>query len=139
MIEDFVRVANTKDIPHSQMREVQIDDENTCLANIDGKYYAINNVCSHEGGPLADGKLEGYEVECPWHNSRFDVRTGEVISPPAIESLPSYEVKVDGASIFIRKQGKSNSSSQIELELLEIVRIEGTDVMSFKFSKQNNQ
>ena len=137
--EDFVQVADTKDIPHSKMKEVQVDDENICIANVEGKYYAIGSICTHEGGPLADGTLEGYEVECPWHQSKFDVRTGEVTSPPATEPEPVYEVKVDGNNILIKKQGKSKSSSpQIELTLLEKDKVEGTDVTSFRFSKQND-
>jgi ferredoxin-NADP reductase/nitrite reductase/ring-hydroxylating ferredoxin subunit len=137
--EDFVKVADTKDIPPSKMKEVQVDSENICVANVDGKYYAIGSICTHEGGPLADGTLEGYEVECPWHQSKFDVRTGEVTSPPASEPEPSYEIKVDGSNILIKKQGKSKSSSpQIELTLLEKDKVEGTDVTSFKFSKQND-
>ena len=139
MSEDFVKVADTKDIPPSHMKEVQIDGENICIVNVEGKYYAIGSICTHEGGPLADGTLEGYEVECPWHQSKFDVRTGEVTSPPATEPEQAYEVKVDGNNILIKKQGKSKSSSpQIELTLLEKDRIEDTDVTSFKFSKQNN-
>jgi glycine betaine catabolism B len=105
------------------------------------KYYAIGSICTHEGGPLADGTLEGYEVECPWHQSKFDVRTGEVTSPPANEPEPAYEVKVDGINILFKKQGKSKSKSsspQIELTLLEKDKVEGTDVTSFKFSKQND-
>ena len=65
MSEDFVKIANTKDIQPLQMKEVQFDGEDVCIANVEGKYYAIGNVCTHEGGPLADGRLEGYEVECP--------------------------------------------------------------------------
>ena len=137
--EDFVKAAELKDIPPSKMKEVQIGGENICVANVEGKYYAIGSICTHEGGPLADGTLEGYEVECPWHQSKFDLRTGEVTSPPASEPEPSYEVKVDGNNILIKKQGKSKSSSpQIELTLLEKDKIEGTDVTSFKFSKQND-
>jgi ferredoxin-NADP reductase len=84
--------------------------------------------------------LEGYEVECPWHGSKFDVRTGEVTNPPANEPEPAYEVKVDGNKILIKKRGesKSKSSSQFELTLLEKDKVEGTDVTSFKFSKQND-
>jgi glycine betaine catabolism B len=145
-MQDFVKVAFTKDIPPSQMKEVQVDGERVCVANVDGKYYAINNVCTHEGGPLADGILEGYEVECPWHQSHFDLRTGEVRSPPASEPEPTYEVKVDGEDVLIRKQPGANQQHQKEklgyrsaeynLVLLEKQRHEGTDVMSFKFSKQ---
>ena len=137
--EDFVQVANTQDIPHSKMKEVQVNGENICIANVEGKYYAIGSICTHEGGPLADGTLEGYEVECPWHQSKFDVRTGEVTSPPASEPEPTYEVKVDGNNILIKKQGRSKSSSlQIELTLLVKSKVEGTDVRSFRFSKQND-
>jgi ferredoxin-NADP reductase/nitrite reductase/ring-hydroxylating ferredoxin subunit len=145
-MQDFVKVAFTKDIPPSQMKEVQVDGERVCVANVDGKYYAINNVCTHEGGPLADGILEGCEVECPWHQSHFDLRTGEVRSPPASEPEPTYEVKVDGEDVLIRKQPGANQQHQKEklgyrsaeynLVLLEKQRHEGTDVMSFKFSKQ---
>ena len=135
---DFVKVADTKDIQPSHMKEVQLDGENICLANVEGKYYAIGNVCTHEGGPLADGTLEGYEVECPWHNSKFDVRTGEVIDPPASEPEPTYQVKVDGNNILIKKEGKSKSN-QHELTLIKKDKVEGTDVMSFKFNKQNDR
>src|SRR5918993_210697 len=137
--EDFVEVANTEDIQSSQMKEVEVNGENICVANVEGKYYAIGSICTHEGGPLADGTLEGYEVECPWHNSKFDVRTGEVTSPPASEPEPAYEVKVDGNSILIKTHGEGKSPPQIELTLLEKDKIEGTDVTSFKFSKQNDQ
>jgi glycine betaine catabolism B len=137
--EDFVKVANTKDIQPSQMKEVEVNGENICVANVEGKYYAIGSICTHEGGPLADGTLEGYEVECPWHNSKFDVRTGEVTSPPASEPEPAYETKVDGNSILIKTHGKRKSPPPIELTLLEKDKIEGTDVTSFKFSKQNVQ
>jgi ferredoxin-NADP reductase/nitrite reductase/ring-hydroxylating ferredoxin subunit len=137
--EDFVKVADTRDIQPSQMKEVQVNGQNICVVNVEGKYYAIGSICTHEGGPLADGTLEGYEVECPWHNSKFDVRTGEVTSPPASEPEPSYEVKIDGNNILIKTQGKSKSPPQIELTLLEKDKIEDTDVTSFKFSKQSDR
>ena len=137
--EDFVKVANTKDIQPSQMKEVEVNGENICVVNVGGKYYAIGSICTHEGGPLADGTLEGYEVECPWHNSKFDVRTGEVTSPPASEPEPAYQVKVDGNNNILIKAQVKRKSPQIELTLLEKDKIEGTDVTSFKFSKQNNQ
>ncbi len=138
MSEDFVKVADTKDILPSHMKEVQVDGENICVANIDGKYYAIGSICTHEGGPLADGTLESFEVECPWHGSKFDVRTGEVISPPASEPEPTYQIKVDGNNVLIKKRDKSKPS-QLELTLIKKDKVEGTDVMSFKFSNQNDQ
>lgn len=103
-MNEFVQVADTNDIQPSHMKFVQVADENICLVNVNGKYYAIGNVCTHEGGPLADGTLEAYEVECPWHGSKFDVRTGEATTPPASLPEPIYEVKVDGRSILVKKR-----------------------------------
>jgi glycine betaine catabolism B len=100
---DFVKVAETKDIQPTKMKAVEIAGENICLINVEGKYYAIGNVCTHKGGPLAEGTLEGYEVECPWHGSKFDIRTGKVTRPPANEPESTYEVKVEGNDILIRK------------------------------------
>jgi len=100
---DFVKVAETKDIQSTKMKAVEVAGENICLVNVEGKYYAMGNVCTHEGGPLAEGTLEGYEVECPWHGSKFDIRTGKVTRPPANEPESTYEVKVEGNDILIRK------------------------------------
>jgi len=148
--EDFVKAADIKDIPRSQMKAVEVDGENICIVNIEGKYFAIGSVCTHEGGPLADGTLEGYEVECPWHGSKFDVRTGEVTNPPADTPEPVYEVKVEGNNILVKKritsieqqqqdQKQPATSSLYHLTLLEKQKFEGTDIMSFRFSKQNEQ
>jgi glycine betaine catabolism B len=100
--DDFVKVVDTKDIQSSKMKAVEVAGEKICVVNVEGKYYAIGNVCTHVGGPLAEGTLEGYEVECPWHRSKFDVRTGEPTRPPARRSEPIYEL-VDGNNILIRK------------------------------------
>ena len=126
MSEDFIRVADTKDIQPMQMKEVKVDGQKVIIVNIDRKYYAIGSICTHEGGPLADGTLSGYEIECPWHGSKFDIRTGDVTNPPANEPEPSYEVKVDGNKILVKKQEKSKTFSDIELTLLEKIKVEGT-------------
>ena len=142
--EDFVKIAQINDIQPLQMKIFQFNGEEVCVVNVDGRYYAINNICTHEGGPLADGKLEGYEVECPWHGSKFDVRTGEVTNPPASEPEPTYEVKVDGNNILVRKRTQTTphqqeQKPQFDLTLLEKQKVEGTDVMSFKFTKKLQQ
>ena len=102
-MSEFVMVVQRQDIPAGVMKEVRYKEESVCLANIGGKYYAIGNICTHEGGPLAEGTLQDFEVECPWHNARFDMRTGEVLSPPAEKPVPAYEVMVKEDGIFIRK------------------------------------
>ena len=103
MSADFVKVAETKDIQPSSMKAVDLEEERVCIVNIEGNYYAIGNVCTHMGGPLNEGTLEGYDVECPWHGSKFDVRTGEPIRPPARQAIPIYEVKVENNNILVRK------------------------------------
>jgi nitrite reductase/ring-hydroxylating ferredoxin subunit len=104
--DDFVKVADSKDIQPSQMKEVDVNGEKICVANAEGKYYAIGNVCTHLGGPLAQGELEGYEVQCPWHGSRFDIRTGRVARPPAIRPEPTYEIKVENDNILVKNRAK---------------------------------
>ena len=84
------------------MKRVTLGTQQVLLANIDGKYYAIGSVCTHMGGPLDRGKLDGHEVECPWHGSRFDVTTGAVKRGPAARPEPSYEVKIEGQDIKLR-------------------------------------
>lgn len=134
--EDFVKVADINEIKSSQMKEVEVEGQKILIANIKEKYYAIGNICTHEGGPLANGTLHDFEVECPWHGSKFDVRTGEVTNLPASEPELSYEIKVEGNQILVKKQGK-RKDPQIELTLLEKIKVDGTDVMSFKFKKEN--
>lgn len=108
--EEFAKVADVKDIQPSQMKEVEVNGEKICLANFEGKYYAIGNICTHLGGPLAQGKLEGYEVQCPWHGSRFDIRTGRVARPPAMRSEPTYEIKIEEDNILLKKRDKQDQS-----------------------------
>jgi nitrite reductase/ring-hydroxylating ferredoxin subunit len=110
-MEDYVKVTGGKNIPPSQMKEVEVNGEKICLANVEGKYYAIGNVCTHLGGPLAQGKLEGHEVQCPWHGSRFDIRTGRVARPPAMRSEPTYEIKIEeDDNILLKKRANQDQS-----------------------------
>src|SRR5947199_8510832 len=99
---EFVTVASTDEIPPGVMSKVSLGAKAVVLANVDGKYYAIGNVCTHEEGRLHEGILEKYEIECPWHSSRFDLRTGAVTQGPAETPDPRYGVRVEGNSIRIR-------------------------------------
>ena len=98
--EGYQVVANKKDLKEGDMLKLEFLGKSILLSMINGKVYAIDAICSHEDGPLEEGILDGYEVECPWHGSRFDVRTGEVRSFPAdieeqLLSLPANEWKVE--------------------------------------------
>ena len=101
-MEDFVRVASTSEVPEGGIKKVMLGGQQLLLANVKGKFYAIGNICTHVGGPLDKGRLEGHEVECPLHGSRFEVTTGQVKRGPAARPEPVYEVKVEGSEVKLR-------------------------------------
>lgn len=103
-MEDFVRVAATSDIPPGKSVLVEIEGIRIAVFNLDGEYYAIEDVCTHDGGPLVEGEIiEGGQVQCPRHGARFDIRTGEALSMPAFEPTPSYQVQVEGEDIYVEQ------------------------------------
>jgi 3-phenylpropionate/trans-cinnamate dioxygenase ferredoxin component len=97
----FMKVAKTKDLTPGQGKMIEAGGKTIALFNVDGKYYAINDTCSHQGGPLSEGDLNGKQVTCPWHGAVFDVTTGEVLGPPAPEGVARYNVRVSGNDIEI--------------------------------------
>jgi nitrite reductase/ring-hydroxylating ferredoxin subunit len=105
MMPDWVTVAKADDLPDGEMIGATVDGLELLVANIGGQYHAIGSVCTHEGGPLADGDLYENVVTCPWHGSEFDVATGEVVTSPATEPEPVYEVRVEGDEIQVAKPG----------------------------------
>ena len=92
---EFVEVGEEGDLPNGDRLFVEIDDISIVVFNIAGKFFAIEDVCSHDNGPLGDGDLEEvYEISCPRHGARFDVRTGEAITFPAVTDIPAYPVRI---------------------------------------------
>jgi len=77
-------------------------DLNIAVCNVDGEIYAIEDVCTHDGGPLDQGELDGVEIECPRHGARFDVRTGAATLMPAVMPVQTFAVRVDGDELFVR-------------------------------------
>ena len=98
---DFVKVATTNEVERGQSRLVDVKGKPIVLFNVDGKFFAVDNTCTHRGGPLAEGAISGHEVTCPWHGARFDVRTGEVAGPPAQKGVARYGVRVTGTDIEV--------------------------------------
>ncbi len=96
----FLRAAKKDEIPDGSIREFQVNGTTMAVANVDGKFYAINNTCLHRGGPLGQGELEGNVVTCPWHGWQYDVTTGKVTMNPAV-GVQAYTVEVRGEDIFI--------------------------------------
>ena len=91
---EFYEIAAADDLPNGERLFVEIDEAYLVVFNIAGDIYAIEDVCSHDDGPLGDGDLEGHEVICPRHGARFDVRTGKALTPPAVEDISAYPVQI---------------------------------------------
>lgn len=98
---EFVTVATTDEVKPGERIVVEIGRHWVAVFNVDGQYYAIRDVCTHDDGPLADGELDGYEIECPRHGARFDIRDGRVTAPPAVRPVPFYPVRVEGDEVQI--------------------------------------
>ncbi len=97
----WVTLAQVGDIVPGQVRYFEANGYRIALCNVNGEYYAIADECTHDGGPLDRGELEGYEVECPRHGARFDVRTGKPLCLPAVIPVETYPVKVEGGKIKV--------------------------------------
>ena len=80
---------------------VEVNGTEIALFNLQGNFYAINNTCPHRGGPLSEGEIEGEQVTCPWHGAIFNIKSGEVLGPPAPKGVARYNVRVAGMDIEI--------------------------------------
>src|SRR5215472_15556018 len=98
---EFVKVARVDQIAPGAAKAVEAGGRKIALFNIDGTFYAIDDTCTHRGGPLSEGMLIGEEVTCPWHGAVFDVRSGAVLGPPAPRDVVHYAVRVEGGDIEV--------------------------------------
>jgi 3-phenylpropionate/trans-cinnamate dioxygenase ferredoxin subunit len=101
----FVKVATRAELPSGGKKLVEVDGRAIAVFNVEGTFFAIDDVCTHDGGPLAEGELIGCEIECPRHGARFDVRTGRPLSMPAIEPVAVHAIDVRGDDIFVAING----------------------------------
>ena len=100
-MSDFVQVAVRGEIPVGGKKLVDLDGRAIAVFNVEGQFYAIDDVCTHDGGPLAEGDLIGNEIRCPRHGARFDVRTGKALCFPAIEPVATHPVEVRGEGVYV--------------------------------------
>ena len=96
-----VKVGKLSDFPEGVMKGLNVNGKEILIANVKGKLYAIHSVCTHEGGPLAEGDLDEFRVTCPWHGAVFDVRTGKVLEAPAEKNEETFKVTVKGEEVFV--------------------------------------
>ena len=98
---NFVRVASVDEIPEGRAIVVDVDYDSLALARVGGEVYCIDNICTHDGGPLGEGELDGTALECPRHGARFDVCTGRALSFPAVVPVNTYDVKIEDRDVLV--------------------------------------
>lgn len=94
-------VAKVSDVPEGKTLRVVVDGVEVLLCNCDGQIYAIEDVCTHDGGALDQGELEGCRIVCPRHGANFDIRTGAALTLPAVVPLPTYTVRIEGDDVYV--------------------------------------
>ncbi len=100
-MSEFVKVASRSDVPPGEARVFTVNGRRLALCHVEGEFFAIDDVCTHDAGPLGEGDLDGYAIECPRHGARFDVRTGRVLALPAPRPVATYPVKVEGEDVLV--------------------------------------
>ena len=97
----YVPVASVDEIPPGGRKLINFEEVTVALFHIGGNFYCIEDVCTHDGGPVAEGELQEFAIACPRHGALFDVRNGKVLSMPAVVPLPTYKVMIEGDQVFI--------------------------------------
>jgi len=101
-MSDWTDAAKAEDLPPGSHVVVDVDDVMVAVFNVDGEYYAIEDMCTHDGGELTGGEVQGEEVICPRHGARFNIRTGAVTAPPAYEDVYAFPVRVHDGKVQVR-------------------------------------
>ncbi len=99
---DFIQVASTQGIPDPGKITIDVDERLVVLIHAGGQWYCIDDVCTHDGGPLGEGPLDGHAIVCPRHGAKFDIRNGKALTMPATEPTLVHEVRVDGGDVLVR-------------------------------------
>jgi nitrite reductase/ring-hydroxylating ferredoxin subunit len=97
----FVRAAGTDEVAPGGAKLIEVDGKKIALFNLEGSFYAIDDTCTHRGGPLSEGEIEGEEVTCPWHGATYKIKTGEVVGAPAPRGVVRYNVRVTGQDVEV--------------------------------------
>ncbi len=101
-MSEFVPVAKTGEIADPGRKLLEIDERLIVLIHAGGQFYALDDVCTHDGGPLSDGKIDDHPIACPRHGAKFDVRTGAALTMPATQPTAVHEVKVVGDDVLVK-------------------------------------
>ncbi len=102
-MSDWVDVAQANEIGHGEYRVVDVEDVDVVVFNLDGEFYALEDVCTHDGAELSGGSIEDDCIVCPRHGARFCIKTGEALTPPAYEPTETFPVRVtDHGTVQVR-------------------------------------
>jgi len=101
MAKRYYKACQENELAAGQTRIAEINNRRIILINHDGQIHALENLCSHDGGELGNGKILGSEIECPRHGGRFDIKTGQATRMPAIVEIESFETKTEGGHIYV--------------------------------------
>ena len=99
---DWVTAADEGEIAPGQVKNVQVGERRLAICNVEGQYYCIDDLCTHDGGPLGQGELLGDQIECPRHGALFDVKTGKALTLPAVLAVETHEVRVEGGKVQVK-------------------------------------
>ncbi len=102
MADDFVRVCSVDEIPDPGKRVFEIDDQFVLVVHLDRQWYALDDRCTHDGGPLGEGRFDGLCIVCPRHGAKFDLQTGAAMTMPAVTATTRHDIKVEQGSVFVR-------------------------------------
>jgi 3-phenylpropionate/trans-cinnamate dioxygenase ferredoxin subunit len=101
MVGQFTKICLVDEIEEDSSRSFEVGDRQIVVANYEGEFYAFDNVCTHDGGILGQGKIYDRQIECPRHGARFDIKTGEATQMPAVTEIETFELKVENDTIFV--------------------------------------
>ncbi len=96
---EWVSLIETEALGPGDREVFDVGEHYVAVFNVDGTYYAVEDICTHDGGPLADGTLDGYAIECPRHGARFDIRDGRVLAPPAVRPVRHFDTRVQDGQV----------------------------------------
>ncbi len=99
---DFEKVADPEELADGTKKSILVDDVPSLLVRVGDEYFAVEDVCTHDGQPLTDGPVSGCEIVCPRHSARFDLKTGAALCMPATEPLPTFEVETRDDGVYVR-------------------------------------
>jgi 3-phenylpropionate/trans-cinnamate dioxygenase ferredoxin subunit len=101
-MSDWINVIDQNALAEGEHIVVDVDGTDVAVFKIEGQFYAIEDVCTHDGAEIASGKLEGCEIICPRHGARFCVKTGAVTAPPAYEDIDTFPIRIENGTVQVR-------------------------------------